>query len=162
MLPQIDGPSTARANLGGRPVVRVAGAALAIPATVPTPRLGDVAPSGADYARLRLRQDEVNALAWTIRGGGRQVEIRKLYPPYPPELEARMAYLDRLTGLRRQIESIRYPQAPMTADAARVHADGLARELGRAGRDLLTGLGGSHAISTNRGILEGLARDETV
>jgi hypothetical protein len=109
-----------------------------------------------------MRQDEVNALAWTIRGGGGQLETRKLYPPYPPELEARMAYLDRLTGLRKQIESIRYPVAPMTPDAASDHADVLARELGRAGRDLLTGLGGSLAISTNRVVLEGLAWDETV
>lgn len=149
-------------------LVAYAGAAPAA-GSVPLPRASVARPPdpvgralalGEDYARLRSRQDDVNALALAIRQGSGLAEMRKLYPPYPPGQEERLRELEQLPGLRRQIEALRYP-VPLQGEedvAESRQIDALAGALSLTGRQLLMGLPGRDAISTKRDILEGLAR----
>jgi hypothetical protein len=125
------------------------------------PKWDDTVEVAGGYARLRMRQEEANALAMEIRGGKvSSVELRKLYPPYPPEQERRMAYLDQIPGLQRQIEALRYPATPMEVASGEVER--LVHDLSKNSRWQLAHLGASGAISTQRGILEGVARQESI
>jgi len=119
---------------------------------------------GEAYARLRARLDEVNALAHTIRREGLHGELRKLYPPYPPGQEASLDELERLPGLRKQIEALRYPAAPQAEAASgrgATTAEFIAGDIGEASRRQLARLDWHQAISMNRQILEGLAWEPT-
>lgn len=128
----------------------------------PTPD-GGGALSG-DYGRLRVRQDGLNELALALRGEGKGVEIRKLFPPYPPEQEARMAYLDRISGLRRQIEALlTQAERDGTADGGwQEPAVVLAEDVSRQSRQMLASQPARQSISSNRLLLEEVARMDPV
>lgn len=120
---------------------------------------------GGRYAALQTRQDALNELALALRQEGREAGIRKLYPPYPPEQAERMAYLDDISGLRRQIESMLPPDGvpiPSTEMDREMdtEAAALAEQFSRIGRRLLADLPGNQAISSNRPLLEGVAQSD--
>lgn len=123
--------------------------------------------SGGSYGRLRARQDDLNELAQALRGqgaGADGVEPRKLFPPYPPDQEARMAYLDRISGLRRQIEALMFPAAQVgeTKSLRDDPANALAEDISRDSQRLLAALTSTQSISSNRPLLEVVARIDPV
>jgi len=78
------------------------------------------------YARLLERQDTLNKAASTVRAVGGTVEqagqllgkveeklgqIVKMYPPYPIDNPVRIQLLNKIDGLRQQIEQLTYPPA---------------------------------------------------
>lgn len=118
------------------------------------PATADVASlAGGGFAGLQSRQDDLNSLARGIREAGRIVEIRKLFPPYPPGQAERMAYLDSLSGLRKQIEAM-LPGA----ETPEAELERLAEGLGRDGRRLLADLPRHQALGGNRPLLEVVAQ----
>ncbi|MEW6677845.1 MAG: hypothetical protein AB1421_07975 [Pseudomonadota bacterium] len=131
---------------------------VAAPVVVDSASLG-----GGRYAALQTRQDALNELALALRQEGREAGIRKLYPPYPPEQAERMAYLDDISGLRRQIESMLPPDGvPTPSTEMDREAATQAEQFSRIGRRLLADLPGSQAISSNRPLLEGVAQSDPI
>lgn len=116
------------------------------------------------YGQLRARQDDLNEMALAIRREGAKVEIRKLFPPYPPDQEARMDYLDQVSGLRKQIEALMGPagQNGALGVASNAAANDSAADLSQESRRLLAALTSQQAISVNRPLLEGLAQMDPV
>ncbi len=154
--------ATPGAAIPARPPVRTEGVA-PVP---PLPGSGAESSNLAarDYGQLRSRQDELNSLAQDLRQNGRSVDIRKLFPPYPPEQEARMAYLDQVSGLRRQIEALMYP-APSTSDLTGRSQDQiseLAQGISQDSRAMLAALSSKQSISSNRPLLEVVAQIDPV
>jgi hypothetical protein len=148
-------------------------------ATVPSVRLAEQAngarvvqgPSpegstlaGGGYGQLRARQDGLNELAQGIRREGSSVDIRKLFPPYPPEQEDRMAYLDQISGLRRQIEALMFPavQGGESDVAQNDQANVFAKDISQDSQRLLAALTSKQSISSNRPLLEVVAQIEPV
>ena len=118
---------------------------------------------GGSYGQLRARQDDLNELAQAIRQEGSPVEVRKLFPPYPPEQEARMVYLDQISGMRKQIEALMFPVGqPEPGVGVDAQANALAKDLSQDSRRLLAGLPSQQAISTNRPLLEVVAQIDPV
>jgi hypothetical protein len=120
--------------------------------------------AGGSYGQLRARQDDLNELAQAIRRDGARVEMHKLFPPYPPEQEDRMAYLDQIGGLRRQIEALMFPAAQAGESAPKQHnpASELAGQISRDSQKMLAALTSKQAISGNRPLLEVVARMDPV
>lgn len=116
---------------------------------------------GRGYAALQARQDAMNELAVALRQEGGEVGIRKLFPPYPPEQAERMAYLDGISGLRRQIEAM-LPKGVTPAQSGDVDRETaeLAEQFSQIGRRLLSDLPGNQALSSNRPLLEGVAQSD--
>jgi hypothetical protein len=90
--------------------------------------------------------------------------MHKLFPPYPPEQEARMAYLDQITGLRRQIEALVYPMGvgDEPDPAQDTQANELAGDISRDSQRLLAALSSKQAVSHRRALLEAVARMDPV
>lgn len=127
------------------------------PGPVPGATPGSSSLAGGAYGQLRARQDDMNELAQAIRGEGASVEIRKLFPPYPPDQEARMAYLDQISGLRRQIEALMAPSVPGGAGLDE-QANAMARDISQDSKSLLAALSSQQSISSNRPLLEVVAQ----
>lgn len=126
-------------------------------------RPGATALVGGGYAQLRARQDDMNELARTVRQGSSPVEVRKLFPPYPPEQEARMAYLDQISGMRKQIEALMFVMGqPGGKGETDAQANALAKDISQNSRQLLAGLPSQQAISMNRPLLEVVAQIDPV
>lgn len=113
------------------------------------------------YAALQSRQDALNDLAKSIRERNAQDTPHKMFPPYPPEQEQRMALIDGLGGVRSQIESL----ATTTPDRAAHGAGGLqggeierlVNVLSRQAQDYFSNSISSGSISLNRAVLETVA-----
>lgn len=118
--------------------------------------------AGVGYGQLRVRQEYMNDLALQVRREGPPLEIRKLFPPYPPEQEARMVYLDQISGMRRHIETLMSLMG--SGDGPGLSPDEfaneLAYELSHDSRNLLADLPQQQAISTNRPLLEVVAQND--
>lgn len=145
------------------PAARLNGPASGVGAVqLPTP--GGSTLSGGGYGQLRARQDDLNELAQAIRREGASVEMRKLFPPYPPDQEARMAYLDQISGLRRQIEALMFPAAQIgeTGSTQDAKANVLAEDISQDSQKLLAALTSKQSISSNRPLLEVVAQIDPV
>jgi hypothetical protein len=120
--------------------------------------------AGGDYGQLRARQDGMNELAQAIRSKGGSVDLRKLFPPYPPEQKDRMAYLDKISGLRRQIEALMFTavQGGEPDVALNDLANASAKDLSQDSKKLLAALDSKQSISSNRPLLEVVAQIEPV
>lgn len=114
-------------------------------------------PEANGFVRLQSRQYEMNAQAQALRVQERAVEIRKLFPPYPPEQAERMAYLDNMGGLAKQIEAM-LPAAGLSE----AQATELAWRFSLSGRQMLAELTSNQALSGNRPLLEAVAQSAPV
>lgn len=159
VLPTYTAPGGGVAVAPVRPAGRSSGVG-----PVPEPSSEGSTLAGGGYGRLRARQDDLNDLAQAIREGGAKVEMRKLFPPYPPEQEDRMAYLDQISGLRRQIEALMVPaaQGGGPGEGPDRRADALARDISQDSKRLLAALSSQQSISSNRPLLEGVAQIDPV
>jgi hypothetical protein len=113
---------------------------------------------GADYAALRARQDALNQQAQQLRSeqdAGKEPDLpRKLFPPYPPEQEARMAYLEGLAGFRALLDRVATPQGQ-----AGVEAQALA--LSRVGNRQLAEISqAGFSMTHNRAALERVVQND--
>ena len=121
------------------------------------------------FGALQSRQDELNALAKSVREGTESVAapyvIHKLFPPYPPEQEARMALLDASGGMRRQIEKL-MPQvlSDLAAQNAERIAEQLAAVISEAGGQQLAqrSAARTNGLTQNRPMLELIAQQDPV
>jgi hypothetical protein len=113
---------------------------------------------GRSYGALLSRKDDVNALALALRGSQDEVAVKKMFPPYPPEQEAQMAYLDRLSGVRQQVEKLFETMAsPDSTEGDARSAEQFALQLSRQSAALMTREAGQQTISTSRSLLESVA-----
>lgn len=155
---------TAQAGGAAMPAARLAEHARGASQTVRGPTSEGSGLAGGSYGQLRARQDDLNELAQAIRREGDRVEMHKLFPPYPPEQEDRMAYLDQISGLRRQIEALMFPAAQAAEPALKQNdqANDLAGDISRDSQRMLAALTSKQAISGNRPLLEAVAQMDPV
>jgi len=113
------------------------------------------------YAALQSRQDGLNDLAKSIREQNAESLPHKMFPPYPPEQEQRMALIDGMGGMRRQIESLTATVADraagMTGVLQGMEAERLVNALSRQAQDYFSNSISSGSISLNRAVLETVA-----
>ena len=133
----------------------------AVPEVVPGAPTGDQTSSdlqGRSYGALLSRQDDINALALALRDGQDSVVAKKIFPPYPPEQEAQMAYLDRLSGVRQQVEKLlATANSPDSTTINERAADQFALQLSQQSAALFSRVTGQQTISTSRSLLESVA-----
>ncbi|HNQ05265.1 MAG TPA: hypothetical protein PKH69_11720 [Thiobacillaceae bacterium] len=155
---------TAQAGGAAMPVARLAEHARVASQAVRSTASEGTSLAGGGYGQLRARQDDLNELAQAIRREGARVEMHKLFPPYPPEQEDRMAYLDQISGLRRQIEALMFPaaQAGESGQKQATQANDLASDISRNSQKMLAALNSKQAISGNRPLLEAVAQMDPV
>jgi hypothetical protein len=118
--------------------------------------------NGSDFGALRARQDDLNGLAQSIRQTGSVPESHKLFPPYPPEQEARMVYLDRIIGMRDLIALLHQPALDAVNVTASEQANQVALALSQESRRYLADSKPAQAISSNRPLLEVMAQMDSI
>lgn len=120
-----------------------------------------VAVVNSGYAALQSRQDSLNDLAKSIREQHVQSLPHKMFPPYPPEQEQRMALIDDMGGVRRQIESLTATVADRAAGRTGMlqgmEAERLVNALSRQAQDYFSNSISSGSISLSRAVLETVA-----
>lgn len=117
---------------------------------------------GGQYGSLNARKDGLNELAQSVRESRANYDIRKLFPPYPPEREEEMAYIDELSGMRRQVEALLGPIAQLADDSVNVETDQEVTALSQASSRYFVSVERDQSISTNRSLLEAVAGMDTL
>jgi hypothetical protein len=110
---------------------------------------------GRSYGALLSRKDDVNALALALRGSLDGLVVKKMFPPYPPEQEAQMAFLDRISGVQQQVEKLFQTVAsPNATESDAYTAEQFALQLSQQSAALMTRESAQQTISTSRTLLE--------
>ena len=109
--------------------------------------------AGDGFYRLQARQDDLNRLAYAVRERGREIDFRKLFPPYPPGQAEQMALLDKMSGLQKLAPGWLSDQG-----SQEIETMALAEQVSRDSQRLLAGLTSQQSLSNNRALLEGVAQ----